>query len=588
MQLQDYGIEVGNRTGGIAKVQCPVCTPERKNKRDKSLSVNISEGVWLCHNCGWKGGLSKKKEEKTWYYPQDSKLEPSEKAISWFLKRGIELETLVRFKIGESMEVMPQVKQPRNCINFKYYQDGTLVNIKYRDGEKNFKMVKDAKLIFYNIDGIKDSDQAIIVEGEIDCLSVYQCGFKHVVSVPNGASKGNQNLEYLDACIASFKGKTRIVIATDDDEAGMMLRNELSRRLGKHRCLMVDYPEGCKDFNEVLVAHGSEKVAEVVKSARPFPLEGIITVRDVSDRLMDIYRNGFPRCDEVGFVEFDKLLKFRRGELTVVTGIPNSGKSLFLDQICSRLASRHNWKFCVYSFENQPVELHMTKIAAQFIGMPFYRSHEWAKMSRAEYDYALQFIENHFVFVNLSEIECTIDGILEKSIEILSAQGIDGVIIDPYNYLEHKRPPGVNETEYISEFLSKVKRFCISYDVHVFIVAHPVKMQKDKDKKYMIPTLYDISGSSHWFNKSDNGVVVYRDDQTNAIDVYVQKVRFFFVGKKGMAAFKHDISTHRYADLHLNFEKDYEQYFKLGREKTSEQQRLVEFTEPEQTDYTPF
>jgi len=81
---------------------------------------------------------------------------------------------------------------------------------------------------------------------------------------------------------------------------------------------------------------------------------------------------------------------------------------------------------------------------------------------------------------------------------------------------------------------------------------------------------------------------VYRDDQTNAIYVYVQKVRFFFVGKKGMAALKHDVSTHRYADLHLNFEKDYEQYFKLGREKTSEQQRLVEFTEPEQTDYTPF
>lgn len=589
MTLQDYGIEVGNRTSGLTKVHCPVCTPTRKHKRDKSLSVKIDEGKWNCHNCGWKGGLNTKKEEKTYYYPQDSKIEMSEKGVSWFLKRGIELSTLLAFSIGESTVFMPQANAERNCINFKYYQGETLVNIKYRDGEKNFKMVKDARLIFYNLNGIENTDECIIVEGEIDCLSVWQSGFKHVVSVPNGASKGNASLEYLDACISSFKTKTKIILATDGDEPGVMLRNELARRLGKHRCMVVDYPAGCKDFNEVLVKYGQEKVNEVINAARNFPLEGIITVDDVSDSLMNIYKNGFPKCDKIGFPNFDNILSFRRGELTTVTGIPNSGKSQFLDQICNRLACLHNWKFVVYSFENQPVELHITKIAAQFIGMPFYRKEEHAKMSPAEYQYALQFISEHFVFVNLADIECTIDGIIEKSIEVIAAKGIDGVIIDPYNYLEHRRPAGMTETEYISETLSKVKRFSVNYDVHVFMVAHPAKIQKDKaTKKYPVPNLYDISGSAHWFNKTDNGISVYRDDETNLVDVYVLKVRFFFVGKKGMAGFHYDISTHRYAENAMPFTRDYEEYFTLSRQIQSSTQRLVEFTEPEVTDDTPF
>ena len=134
------------------------------------------------------------------------------------------------------MQYFPQVRESRNAINFNYYREGELINIKYRDGEKNFKLVSGAELIFYGLDNIKDSERVYIVEGEIDALSLHEAGIYSVCSVPNGASKGNQKLEYLDNCWQYFKEKKEIVLCTDNDKAGLALRNELARRFGKYRC----------------------------------------------------------------------------------------------------------------------------------------------------------------------------------------------------------------------------------------------------------------------------------------------------------------------------------------------------------------
>ena len=131
-------------------------------------------------------------------------------------------------------EWMPQTQREENCICFPYFKDGEMVNIKFRDARKSFKMVKDAELIFYNLSSISDKKFCIITEGEIDAMSVYEAGFGvpdvdaetgevketelskwGVVSVPNGASKGNQRLEYLYNCSDWFIGLHEIIIATD-------------------------------------------------------------------------------------------------------------------------------------------------------------------------------------------------------------------------------------------------------------------------------------------------------------------------------------------------------------------------------------
>ena len=166
------GIKVSNKIGE-QKCLCPKCTPTRKNKRDKSLSVNTETGLYNCHNCGWSGNAYYDKKEYTRVEKVHTNL--NEKVVQYFKTRGINESTLLYFKIGESLEYMPQVNKKQRCINFNYYRDGNVVNVKYRSGDKNFKLVSGAELIFYGVDNLKlDTDTCYIVEGEIDALSFIQ------------------------------------------------------------------------------------------------------------------------------------------------------------------------------------------------------------------------------------------------------------------------------------------------------------------------------------------------------------------------------------------------------------------------------
>lgn len=550
------------------KTTCPECSNDRKHQRDKCLSVNTAEKIFNCHHCGYAGVII---EPDTMYTPKHytkpevKQLPISNLAKEFFAGRGIEERTLEYFKITESREFMYAKGDFKEgevpCINFSYHEAGELVNIKYRASGKRFKMVSGAKLIFYNLDAIAQATDAIICEGEIDCMTLYQCNFFNAVSVPNGASKGSQRLEYLDNCISYFENKKKIIIATDGDEAGQMLCDELIRRLGRDRCYTVTYPEGCKDANEVLLKHGEKAVKEMIRKAEPVPLEGVFTSDDIVERVMDIYRNGFPKGDKIGYNQgnglssdtpFDTLLSFRKGELTTVTGIPNSGKSNFVDQIMVRLAARHGWRFGVFSPEQQPTELHVGSLIEKYVGEGMYGK---AQMNQAKLNAGLNFVNDHFFFMKQAEIDTTIDGIIAKAKELVIRKGIHGLLIDPYNYIEHKIPHGYSETQYISELLTKLKNFCQAYCVHTFLIAHPTKIQKDKKTgNYEVPTLYNIAGSSHFYNKTDNGFTVYRDFATNIVTVHVQKIRFKFIGQLGVCDFKYDRPTGRYALLEYPFE----------------------------------
>jgi len=549
----ESGIDTGNRSTGNIKTTCPKCSESRKNKRDKSLSVDLGKRVWNCHNCGWSGGImDENKNFKTYTRPEQRTSQVGPKLESWFASRCISLETLEYFKITESVEYVPQANEKRNCINFNYYRNKELVNIKFRDGKKNFFGVAKAELIFYNLDAIKGQDECLICEGEIDCMSWYEAGFYRAVSVPNGASKGNAKLEYLDNCWPYFEHMKKVIIATDGDEAGLMLREELARRIGKDVCSFVEYPEGCKDANDVLKKYGKERLNEIGRSAKQYPLEGIQTLEDVNDEFENIYNNGFPKGDGIGYPKLDKLITYRRGEFTTVTGIPGSGKSNFIDQISVRLAARHGWKISYFSPESAPVQLHAISLAQKYVGVTFAGKR---KMSVEQKDAAKRFINENFSFIKFSEIDLTIDGILNKARELVLRKGIDGLVIDPFNYIEFNMSPGETETQYISKVLTKIKNFCERNDVHIWLVAHPTKIAKDKKTGlYEVPNLYSISGSANFFNKTYNGFTVYRNYDTGIVDIHVQKVKFFFMGEIGMSSFVYDKegATGRYAEIEID------------------------------------
>lgn len=546
-------------------------------EKTPSFTVSKTKGIFKCFGCGKSGDTisfltdhnnlnyiesvrfiaeryhipieedrPKKQYEKP--VPRLTKLQPD--TIEYFQKRGISNNTLLRFDITESTEWMPVADKDVRCICFNYKVDEQLVNIKFRGKGKDFKMAKNAELIFYNLDAIKDEDTAIIVEGEIDCLTMYEAGFYNTVSVPNGAATGQQQLKYLDNCWKYFEGKKEIIILTDNDGPGIELKNELARRLGKNRCFFTEYPPDCKDVNDVLIKHGHMMLHSMVEQKKRWPIDGIIRVEDVFAQVVDYFENGYPKGFDAGIGEFDNLLTFTGGLITVVTGQPGSGKSEFLDYVITSLAKKHNWKFSICSFEN-PVAIHVTKLMEKFTGKSFnFRKDLTHRMTNEEFEYAIFMTDQYFNFINILQVYVSIQGLLSKLTEVVLKTGVKGIVIDPWNYLEHKVPAGYTETQYISEALTLIKEFAVKTDTHVFIVAHPRKLQKDlSTKQYPVVTMYDISGSAHFFNKTDNGISVHRDFVNNKVDVYVQKIRFSFHGKIGYTSYSYDTFTRKYTEL---------------------------------------
>tara|TARA_R110000787_G_scaffold28910_3_gene78657 strand:+ start:1266 stop:2957 length:1692 start_codon:yes stop_codon:yes gene_type:complete len=544
MNFSDYNIII-KRNSGQVKTTCPKCSPGRKKKTEPCLSVNIDEGIWNCHNCNWKGGIKKRNEYMKIYkkpkFKTLSKL--SEGVVSWFNERGISENTLISNKISEGIEWMPQIQKNTNTIHFNYYCNGELINIKYRDGKKNFKLVKDAEKIFYGLDDIVGEESVIIVEGEMDKLAMYEAGFKNCVSVPNGAS--NLKMEYLKDFPDNL---SRVYIAVDNDEPGEKLADEISRRIGRDICCKVEYPEDCKDMNDVLVKHGKSFISGLLSHAKMYPLEGVLSVSSFENDIDNLYETGLQKGATVGHPSFDNLFSFTTSQLTVVTGIPTHGKSNFLEHICMKLASSHEWKFGVFSPEHFPLQLHFSVLAEKFIGKSFRKDTKFERMSRTELGQAKGFIEDKFHWIRPDGESFTIDAILEAAKGLIKRHGINALIIDPYNKI-HADLKGESETSYINKFLTKLTIFKQKYDIHIFLVAHPRKMNKKDDGLYEVPTLYDVAGSANFYNQVDNGMTVYRDFKNSITSVYVQKVKFRHIGEVGESQFKYNLQNGRYSEL---------------------------------------
>lgn len=554
--LEELGINLKNKSAGTHKLTCPKCSDTRKNKKDPCLSVNIDEGWYKCHHpdCNWSGKVYQgptKIEKKEFVRPVERLEKLSKGLIDFFeTKRKISNNTLLRFKITEGKEWMPKAQAVTSAICFNYYRNDQLVNIKFRGNNKDFKMEKDAELIFYNLDALKYETECAIVEGEIDCMSFHESGIYNSISVPNGASKGNQRLEYLDNCWDSFKNMKKIVLATDGDDAGIQLRDELARRLGYERCYRVSYPDGCKDTNEVLVKLGPDAVKKLYAEAEEWPMEGIIEVIDMIDDVIDFYENGYPNGYPVPIAGMYNKFQLMLGQMTTVTGIPGSGKSEFVDAIAVSMSETYDWRWGVLSLENHPASLHVTKLLQKYTKKSFaVRKNPEHRIARGELGRALDFINDHFFFMKIDECDISIPGIIAKLKELVLRKGIKGFIIDPWNKIRHPK----QDLDYIRDALNQLIHAAQVNGIHLILVAHPYKMVKVKvaggKEKYPVPTLYSISGSADFYNMTDNGLSIYRDFETGVVDVYRQKIRFDWLGEVGFSSYTYDKETRQYFSI---------------------------------------
>ncbi|WOL15880.1 hypothetical protein Cni_G24661 [Canna indica] len=547
-KLEELGIMCnGYKLGRYLPMLCPKCKGGRSMER--SLSLFIREdgelATWRCFRaeCGWGGNIQAYGEVKAGYANKNSTLKGKDhrvitgnnlqleplcgELIEYFAERMISKETLRRNSVKQ------RKYNDQIAIAFPYIKNGALVSCKYRAVSKKFWQETGTERIFYGLDDIKQASDIIIVEGEMDKLSMEEAGYRNCVSVPDGApaqvskeipiEEKDTKFQYLWNCKEYLEKASRIILATDADRPGQALAEELARRLGRERCWRVNWPkknatEACKDANEVLMYFGPDALRKVVENAELYPIRGLFQFSNFFHEVDAYYHqsHGFELGVSTGWRALDEFYNVVPGELTVITGVPNSGKSEWIDALMCNINESHEWKFALCSMENK-VRDHARKLLEKHIKKPFFNARygeSTERMSVQELEQGKKWLNGTFYLIRCEDDSLpSIKWVLNLAKAAVLRYGVRGLVIDPYNELDHQRTPNQTETEYVSQMLTKIKRFAQHHLCHVWFVAHPRQLQNWGGGP---PNLYDISGSAHFINKCDNGIVIHRNRDENA------------------------------------------------------------------------
>lgn len=636
---------------------CPECHEGRKHKAQKECAVNVDMGTWYCHNCGASGYVPSRKqveqrtererrlerlrdakpERKNYKRPKEEPefridqilLNPTDeqkKVISYLTEeRRISEEVLKRAKVSipyikrkkpagkgpDGKQVMKEVLEPG--IRFNYYDNGVLVATKVRSLDKTIFHFDPSgcEIIPYNITSILRKDKCYICEGEIDVLSLMECGLPEAISVPTGGN--DRNLSWLDRFVQThFQDKSVIYLTLDMDEVGVKMMQELIRRLGSERIRVVVWDDGCKDANDELRQHGREGVLRCVREAMEVPLQGIQTVKTplIEQALDDMFLNGLSEGAKLGISNMDSIIGAEEGRFCVVTGRPGDGKSEFVDEMVTRLCILYDWRVAFFSPENYPLKYHLAKLISRLTGREFRKGKitdelydackRWLHLNMchivpgSDYDEIVDFPDvtpkemaegsehrneerqgvgsildrlNHEQNVDKrvrlmrmlenrhSESESyTLDELLATAREAVSRRGVKILVVDPLNSVKpNKEGQSMKELDWYLEVCNELLGFAHRYNVLVILVAHPRKVDRSlmEGKKRRVE-MNDIAGTSDFANKCDYCIVVDRNDNLQTVSIFVDKVKFKNLGTRGTATLHYDVISGRYipCDVH--------------------------------------
>ena len=544
--FRDFGIDVPDHFSGDRKVVCPQCSANRKKKNDPCLSVNGDKGVWHCHNCGWSGTLEQGYSggsEPVYHLPEPipeeeiCRIDP--RIVEYFRKRGISKNTLAAGKVFSTFHYLPATQEDTLCFAFPYYKEGKLINVKYRDANKNMAQEKNPEPCLWNIDACKGAKTIAITEGEMDALSLMEAGFTAAVSVDKGAPQTEdkhveKKLECVSRCRDVLDAAEWVVICSDKDGPGLRLEKELLALLGPSKCKIARYPEGCKDLNDVLKQYGAAAVLDAVCKAEPAPVPGVHRFAEFSKLIWDTYFHGVPDKISTGWPELDKYFSMQPGSLNIITAAPASGKSEFAHAVMLNMAVNADWKWGIFSPEMLPPDNLFANFAEKYIGSSFFGK---GRMNKEDVKSAIAFIDSHiFPIVHDPLMKCSMENLLMMFKVLQERNGIKGAVIDPWNRMEGGIPAGKSKLDYIGEMLQTAADFAKASKLWLGIIAHPTKLKKDeKTGQYPVATMYDISGSADFYNMADNGLSLWRDQQgkSNLVQIHIQKVKNKYVGSSG-------------------------------------------------------
>lgn len=461
-----------------------------------------------------------------------SELTPlTERHLKAIETRGLDPELLATLGVGASDRLRG------DCIGIPYFDGEARVATKYRTltGEKRFTQDAGGRQIFWNLNCLRDASLAgfpvIITEGELDAVAALQAGFPRTVSVPGGAPSepiregdGGKKYAFIEEAKAYLAECREIILAVDGDAKGANLLHDLAVRLNKARCKWVTYPKGCKDLNDALKMYGERGVQQAIQRAQWCKVSGLY-------RMSDLPPLTPPPPHDIGIVGLEAHYRIRLGDFAVVTGIPGHGKSSFVNEVSCRMAQRHGWSTVFASFEQMPQTDHRRALRS------FWASKREAEMTDEQLAQADAWIDRHFSFIIPHEDEdITLEWVLQHLAAAVIRNNAKIGVIDPWNEMDHIRPPDMNMTEYTGFAIKEMKKFAKKYRIHLMVLAHPAKMQRDRQTgKIPKPSLYDISDSAHWNNKPDVGIVIHREsyDKPEASITVVKSRYHSEIGRPG-------------------------------------------------------
>lgn len=456
-----------------------------------------------------------------------------EQAEEILRKRGLNIELISRLGWRSSAKNTFGEEE----IEIPYFRGELEVNCKTRtiSGEKKFRQVKGGTKCFYNESAITDwqksNDAILITEGEMDCIVALQCGYL-AISVPDGAPSqevGEDSIKY--GYLDGFPKLGTVIICSDGDQAGANLLHDLSTRLGKGRCKWIKYPKGCKDLNEVFLAYGERGVSETIKRAEWLKVDGVFKMGELP-----------PLPEQLGQKCSFLPITIRKGDFSVITGIPSHGKSTLTNAIAHDMAIQ-GWRVGFASFEQRPQTHHRHNLRSLILGMKPSQAHP------DELAHADGWIDERYSFIVPdvdSDDDASLGWLLEKMAAAYTRHEVDMFVIDPWNEMDHDFDNRqMTETKYVGFAIRQLKKFAYRYQVHVMVIAHPTKLKPEKKGKIGCPNLYDIEGSAHWYNKPDLGGVVHLQDGDTMF--WCQKSRYHeYIGKPGKYFLSFDDETKKF------------------------------------------
>lgn len=592
---------------------CPRCIDINDDPKEQlSVSIYKDDGRWLCHNCGWRGEINVGDSiNQSWLFkdpvlPVYQPKKMTKSTENWFSKRSISELTIQKYSIGVAKFWSSEKHRIMEAVAIPYMRDNLLINVNYKFGKSGGRTFEaGAEIIPFGLDDL-DEETTFICSSEVDKLVLYEAGEKRAISlpfnIPNSLNNKNnadnvkiihENLSFLDSHEGRFSKVKKFVLCLGGKKSSKIFEEELGRRLGREKCWIAQWPSDAPTIELLIKTGGIERVKQLLAEIKPYPVKGVFEISDVQDKFNELYETGLPPGPITGWSSLDDYYRPALGQWTLVTGIPSHGKSNWLDALMCQLADIHGWNFCLFSPENQPIARHFANLAEKYIGSSFKANAKDAKhMTIEEKEKAQKWLSRHFTVVLPDDDDgnWTIEGILDLARSVILRKGVKGIVIDPWNELDHSRNNGLSETEHVSRVISKIRQFARTHSVHVWLVAHPTKMYKDEHGIYPVPTPYDVAGSAHFQNKADFCISVYRfvgqPDQT-ITDLYIQKIRFKENGKLGRVSLRYTPTVGCFVDdidqvkrtlaLNMKQSKPTEEFIKNGTQNNSVLDELPEF-----------